>query len=67
MWGILDLAPALERLLMGISKRLPVEVFLPDVPAADAPLTELRRRLIDGCGEDVRPDGVPEPASTLSL
>jgi hypothetical protein len=36
---MLDLSPALERLLVGIAARMPVDVFLPDVTAAaDAPL-----------------------------
>ena len=30
VWGVLDLAPALERLLFGIADRLPVDVYLPD-------------------------------------
>ena len=35
--------PALERLLLAIAERMPVEVYLADVPAAaDAPLAELR-------------------------
>ena len=47
VWGVLDLAPALERLIVGISARLPVDVFLADAPsAADAPLGDVRRRLI---------------------
>lgn len=47
VWGALDLAPALERLLFDIAERLPVDVYLPDVAAAeDAPLGELRRRLL---------------------
>ena len=38
VWGMLDLPPALERLLHGIAERMPVDVYLPDVPAAaDAP------------------------------
>ncbi|MGO9960945.1 MAG: PD-(D/E)XK nuclease family protein [Solirubrobacteraceae bacterium] len=47
VWGMLDLPPALERLLFGIAEGMPVDVYLPDVPAAaDAPLAELRGRLI---------------------
>jgi RecB family exonuclease len=49
VWGVLDLQPAMERLLRGIAVRLPVDVYLPDVPAAaDAPLGGLRRRLLAG-------------------
>jgi RecB family exonuclease len=46
VWGMLDLPPVLERLLVAISERMPVEVYLADVPvAADAPIAELRQRL----------------------
>jgi RecB family exonuclease len=49
VWGLLDLPPALERLLHGIAERMPVDIHLPDVPAgSDAPLAELRCRLIAG-------------------
>jgi RecB family exonuclease len=47
VWGILDVPPALERLLRGIAERMPVDLYLPEVPAAiDTPLAELRRRLV---------------------
>jgi RecB family exonuclease len=60
VWGMLDTAPALELLLVGISRRLPVDVYLPDLPAAaDAPLAELRRQLIEAGGE---PRAAPEIA-----
>ena len=40
VWGPLDLPAALERLLIGVAERMPVDVYLADVPAAaDAPLT----------------------------
>ncbi len=46
VWGAIDLAPALERLIVAISDRRPVSLYLADVPAADAaPLAKLRRRL----------------------
>lgn len=49
VWGVLDLQPAMERLLRRIAGRLPVDVYLPDVPAAaDAPLGALRQRLAAG-------------------
>ena len=49
VWGVLELQPAMERLLRRIAARLPVDVYLPDVPsAADAPLGALRRRLLAG-------------------
>ncbi len=54
VWGMLDIAPALVRLLTSISARMPVDVFLPEVPAAaDAPLGELRRRLMSGGAVEV--------------
>jgi RecB family exonuclease len=65
--GILDLPPALERLLHGIAERMPVEVHLPDVPAAaDTPATELRHRLIANGGVDRRVGDAREGNSTLA-
>jgi ATP-dependent helicase/nuclease subunit B len=57
VWGMLDLPPTLERVLRGVSALMPVDLFVPDVPAgADAPLAELRCRLVaDGVVE--RPVG----------
>jgi ATP-dependent helicase/nuclease subunit B len=47
VWGMLDIPAALEHLLAGVAERIPVDVYLADVPAAaDAPLAELRDRLI---------------------
>lgn len=47
VWGMLDVAPALERLLVAIAARMPVDVFVPEVPASsDAPIARARRRLI---------------------
>lgn len=47
VWGMLDVAPALERLLVAIAVRMPVDVFVPELPAsADAPIARARRRLI---------------------
>ena len=46
VWGMLDLPPALERLLCRITERMPVDAYLAELPAAaDAPLAELRARL----------------------
>ncbi|MGO9977402.1 MAG: PD-(D/E)XK nuclease family protein [Solirubrobacteraceae bacterium] len=54
VWGMLDLAPALERLLVAISARMPVEVFVPELPStADAPIAGARRRLIASCAGEV--------------
>ena len=50
-WGVLDLPAALERVLIRIAERMPVEVYLADVPAAgDAPLAEMRARLLGAGG-----------------
>ena len=47
VFGMLDMQPALERLIDAIAERLPVDAFLPDVPAGrDAPLSALRQRLL---------------------
>jgi Exodeoxyribonuclease V, gamma subunit len=47
VWGLLDMPPALERLISGVAERLPVDVFVPDSgPVDDAPLGALRDRLI---------------------
>src|SRR5687768_10277002 len=44
--GMLELPAALERVLKVIGERMPVELFLPDIPAAvDTPLAKLRARL----------------------
>jgi ATP-dependent helicase/nuclease subunit B len=66
VWGMLDLPPALERLVAAISERMPVDVFLPDVPAAaDAPLGALSRRLQAG-GAEFCPISEPAEHSTLT-
>jgi CRISPR/Cas system-associated exonuclease Cas4 (RecB family) len=47
VWGALDMPPALEALIVRISERMPVDVFLPDIrPVDDAPLGALRARLV---------------------
>jgi RecB family exonuclease len=64
VWGMLDLPPALERVVRGVAERMPVDVYLPDVPAGvDAPLAELRRRLIANGGVERRV-GDPRPAES---
>ena len=66
VWGLLDVPPALERLLYGIAERMPVDVHLPDVPAADdTPAAELRRRLIANCGVERRVGESRDADSTL--
>jgi RecB family exonuclease len=59
VWGVIDLPPALERLLVAVAARLAVDVFLPEVAAAgDAPLGVLRDRLI-ARGAEVCPAAEP--------
>ena len=54
VWGLLEMPPALARLIRAISERMPVDVYLPDVPAAgEAPLGALRLRL-EEAGAPVR-------------
>jgi len=54
VWGMLDLAPALERLLVAVSARMPVEVFVPELPSsADAPIARARLRLIASGAREV--------------
>jgi hypothetical protein len=60
VWGLLEMPPALQRLLLRIAERLPVDVFVPNVSGAeDAPLAIMRERLI-GAGATLA--AAPEPA-----
>lgn len=67
VYGMLDLAPALERLLVGIAERMPVEVYLStDIPAAaEAPIADLRERLLTQGGTGGAASGSARPASAL--
>jgi ATP-dependent helicase/nuclease subunit B len=68
VWGVLDLPPALERLLVGVAQRLPVDIFVPDVPAAaESPLGTLRERLIAGGAELSSLSEPDTPDSALGL
>jgi len=67
VWGVLDLQPAMERLIEAIGERMAVDIFLPDVPAAaDAPLGALRTRLIAAGGSLHALGSVWTPETTLS-
>ena len=67
VWGILDLQPAMERLIEAISERLPVDLFLPNVPAAaGAPLGALRTRLVAAGGRPHELESVRTPEATLA-
>lgn len=68
VWGFLSLSPVLEKLLVAIAEQMPVDVMLPDVPAAaDAPLAELIRRLTSfGADFYTAAPATPEPATTLA-
>jgi ATP-dependent helicase/nuclease subunit B len=47
VWGLVDMPAALEALVCRVSERMPVDVYLPDLPAGeDAPVAQLRTRLI---------------------
>jgi ATP-dependent helicase/nuclease subunit B len=57
VWGTLDLAGALERLLVAIADRMPVDVFFPDITVArDAPLGAVRERLLSADGRLIQLD-----------
>jgi ATP-dependent helicase/nuclease subunit B len=59
VWGLLDMPPALERVISRVAERLPVDVFVPDSgPVDDAPVGALRDRLI---AAGVRPERAAEP------
>jgi ATP-dependent helicase/nuclease subunit B len=67
VWGMLDLSPTLERLLVGVAERMPVDVYLSGVPAAaDAPLADLARRLTARGATEQRPRE-PAPQTTSAL
>jgi RecB family exonuclease len=60
VWGLLDMPPALERLVSRVAERLPVDFFIPDSgPVDDAPLGALRDRLIS---TGARPERASEPS-----
>ena len=63
---MLDLPQALERLLVAVAERMPVEVFAPDVPAAeDAPLAEAVERLIGSGATHVSLSGAAGSGAAL--
>jgi ATP-dependent helicase/nuclease subunit B len=67
VWGMLDLAGALERLLVAIAERMPVDVFVPDVPVArDAPLGAVRERLLSPGGHLTQLDEPVHADTTLA-
>jgi RecB family exonuclease len=67
VWGMLDLPPALETLLYAIAERLPVDVYLADLPAAaDAPLARLRTRLSAGAAAERRLADPPRKDTALA-
>jgi len=66
VWGTLDLQPALERLIVGVAEQMPVDIYLPEVPAAsDAPLAALRDRLVFTGATSQSTDEVPTPSVAL--
>jgi len=66
VWGMLDVPPALESLLHRIAERLPVDAYLPELPAAaDTPLESLRVRLIGEGRAEAMVEEITEAGSTL--
>jgi RecB family exonuclease len=66
VWGALDVQPVLERLIVGVAERMPVDVYLPDVPAASAaPLAKLRDRLIASGAASRSTNALPAPDFAL--
>jgi RecB family exonuclease len=64
VWGLLEVPPALERVIVGVAARLPVHVFLPDVAgAAEAPVSKLLERLV-GRGASASPATAAESQRT---
>jgi RecB family exonuclease len=64
IWGVLEMSPALERLVLGIAERMVVDVFLPDVAgSADAPLGALRERLAAAAKQKEIPEQGIEPTA----
>ena len=67
VWGMLDLPPALERLVRRDRRADAVDVFAPDVPAAaDAPLAEALERLIAaGATLETHTPAIARPGTAL--
>jgi len=66
VWGVLDMPPALERLIIAVAERMPVDVYLPDVPAAaQAPVADLGRRLVEHGGALIIAERSVEPEVAL--
>ncbi len=66
VWGVLDMPPALERLIVGVAERMPVVVYLPDVPAAaEAPVAALGRRLLERGGSEILAPAMPKLGTAL--
>ena len=58
--------PALERLIISVAERMAVDVYLPDAPAAaQAPVADLGRRLVEQGGALVVVDRSIEPEVAL--
>jgi ATP-dependent helicase/nuclease subunit B len=67
VWGLLDMPPALKRLIIGVAERMPVAVYLPDAPAAEqAPVAALHLRLVEQGGVVLAARGSAEPEAALA-
>jgi ATP-dependent helicase/nuclease subunit B len=68
VWGLVDMPAALETLVCRVSERMPVDVYLPDVPVGeDAPVAELRARLTAAGARLLEPDLPPPSSSPMTL
>jgi hypothetical protein len=68
VWGLVDMPAALETLVSMVSERMPVDVYLPDVPVGeDAPVAELRARLTAAGARLREPDVPPASSSPTTL
>jgi ATP-dependent helicase/nuclease subunit B len=66
VYGMLEVPPTLERLIVRVAERMPVAVLLPDPPAAEqAPVALLRRRLIEQGAVHTALDGKTEAGMAL--
>jgi ATP-dependent helicase/nuclease subunit B len=69
VWGVLDPSPLLEQLLHDIGRRLPVDVYLPDLPVAEHSPTGAWRDRLTSAGILSTPaaDGDPGGSATTAL
>ncbi len=67
VWGMIDIPPALEGVLASISERMAVTAYLADVPVgSDAPIAELRQRLVRRGATVAEVPGPDRPGTELA-